>query len=331
MDYYVVRTDDSSKKWLFNEIRHGKLRQGWGVTGTQLKEKEHIVPVDTWIAAYKKGAKNAWDYLATDDEAEKRYWILYPMVEIKVGDAVIVPKMPDYDKFLIGIVSEPYQFDFEPLDSREGQDDFRHIIPINKDTLRIFHYDSSEESRIAKNKLRGYQRAVNKAINEEFRNAIGLLLRRQSDISRKDLFQEIKKKTLSEYLSRIINLGHRQMEEVVAQVFTNAGFEIMERNHHDGRGGDADIILKKSIPLISDYTDFDMKIYVQVKTKKGIDNEDIEGIDQLVKISEGDVSAIKILLSTAGEFTDKCQRIAEENNVILVTGDRFIEMVAKYL
>jgi hypothetical protein len=44
-----------------------------------------------------------------------------------------------------------------------------------------------------------------------------------------------------------------------------------------------------------------------------------------------DKTAIRILISTADEFTPACKDLAAKNNIILVSGLRFAEMVTKYL
>lgn len=37
--YFVFRTTDSEKDFIWSELQQGRLRQGWGIPGTQLKEK----------------------------------------------------------------------------------------------------------------------------------------------------------------------------------------------------------------------------------------------------------------------------------------------------
>ena len=68
-----------------------------------------------------------------------------------------------------------------------------------------------------------------------------------------------------------------------------------------------------------------------MKQKKGIDQEDFYGIGQLVEIAADDKNAIKILFPTADNFTEKCKHQAEDENVILISGFKVAEMLAKYL
>ena len=45
------------------------------------------------------------------------------------------------------------------------------------------------------------------------------------------------------------------MSNLVQSVFVNSGFELGGNHRCDGAGGDADIVLKHSLPVISDCTD----------------------------------------------------------------------------
>jgi hypothetical protein len=121
-------------------------------------------------------------------------------------------------------------------------------------------------------------------------------------------------------------------ESLVKTVFLNAGFEVISRNKFDKKGGDADLVLTRSIPLISDFADdFSLKVYVQIKKKRDIDHGDVAGVEQLIRISENDNNAMKILLSSASCFTEKCRALAKENKVILINGNQFMTMAVRYL
>ena len=63
-------------------------------------------------------------------------------------------------------------------------------------------------------------------------------------------------------------------------------------------------------------------LIVQVKHKKEIDYDDVDGVNQLVnwKPREGEKVRFKVLFSSAESFTEACKRIAEANDVILICG-----------
>jgi len=333
--YFVFRTDDYTKEWIYGEIQKGNLRQGWGVSSLQLKEKDGIdVPQDTWINRFKTVTKRVWNEDTSDKEAYNRYSILYPMIEMKKGDVVVVPKMPDYDKFLVAIVEKPYFFDYKPKEERNGFEDFRHIIGIDKSNIKIFHYSSSNESKIITNKFKGYRSAVNNVWNNEFIKAVDELLTRDSDLKPKGLdviISDIRKNVCNDYIKGLIKLGPGEMENIVKKIFENAGYEYLESHRYDKEGGDADIIFKKPVPIISDYSENDMKVYVQVKNKIGNDIDDVSGVDQVIKITENEPCAIKILVSTVESFSEQCVKKALENNVVLISGEKLVELAIKYL
>ena len=336
-DIWSIRTGDEVKDWIRSEIQQGRLRQGWGIPGTQLIENNITVDVNTWKDRYKDGALRHWNHNADDNEATKRYWIIYPMTELNEGDIIVVPKMPTYDKFTILKVGAGYEFDFAPVDERGNEDDFRHIVHIDKENMRVFSYSSSLEAKIVHKKMRAYQSAVNNVWNNEFISAVDSLLQQkpiQSDIQSRattELFGDIKSSILKEMLTKLRGLTPKDLEELIAKTFENAGYAIFDRNLYDGKGGDADIILTRSMPLISNYTEMDLKIYIQVKQKSPIDYDDIDGVNQLVKISVNDKNSIKILMSTVDKFTDQCRALAEESNVILMSGQQLVEVLIKYL
>ena len=331
--YVVIRTDDDIKEWIWKELKDGKLRQGWGGPGTQLMENGKPVEENNWKDRYKASALEYWDYSAEDHEIKKRYRILLPMVGLEQGDIVVIPKMPSYDKFVITVVDKGYEFDYKPVEKREEKG-YRHLVQVDKTNIKIFSYSSSLEARTILKKMRAYQSAVNSVWDKDFINAVDKLLQKEGDTSIKDtteLFREIKAPILKELLNNLRKLRWSDLENLVTRIFEKAGYNLYGTHQYDRKGGDADIIFTRIMPLISDYEGIDLKIYIQVKQKYEIDQEDIYGVEQLIKISEGDVSSIKVLASTADDFTDKCKIHAKEYNVILIPGEKLADMIMSNL
>jgi len=75
----------------------------------------------------------------------------------------------------------------------------------------------------------------------------------------------------------------------------------------------------------------DLKVYIQVKQKDGLDYYDVEGVEQLHKISRLESNVQKVLVSTAEDFSESTKAIASEHDVILINGSEIIEMMAKHL
>jgi len=335
----VIRTSDEVKDWIWSEIQEGRLHQGWGIPDTQLIEEDgKIVDSEIWKERYKQAALKEWKESVSDEKAMKRYWILYPMIELKKDDVVIVPKIPQEDSFVIAKVSSGYEFDFRSSKEREGENDFRHTILIDKNSLKIFNYFSCTQTRIIKKKMRAYQSAVNNVRNEDFIKAVNKLLKKESDSQIKnvnEIFSEIKLNAIEKIIEKIRKLPPKDLEDLVSSIFEAAGYEILEHNVYDGQGGDADIVATTKLPLISDYADIDLKLYIQVKQKEGRDWNDTEGIEQLQKIviskEPTELNVKKILVSTTEEFSQQAKILAKKYNVILINGSRLVELMVKFL
>lgn len=331
----VVRTYDDDKEWIWKGIKNGRLQQGWGIPGTRLTIDGEMVQVNDWIVNYQRSSIIHWEVEVQKEEAEKRYWILYPMTELKQGDIIVVPKMPDWKSFSILVVSEGYNFDDNLKQDRDDVDDFRHYVSIDKEKLKVFNYYSCEEARTISKKFRAYQSAVNNVWNQPFIDAVSSLKLKESDIGSKDvptIFNEMKADLISPLIKRVQqNLHWRDLEDLVVKLFEVNGYVIEHRNRYDGKGGDADIIATYKLPILSDHTDTDLKVYIQVKHKEGDDWDDSKGVEQLHQISKLEPNVKKILISTTDKFSHPTKMLASEHDVILINGSKIIEMMAKYL
>lgn len=334
MDCFVVRTSDDDKEWLFEEIQKGSLHQGWGIPKTNLLPNGSKINEDDWIKQYKMSASQNWNENIPNDVAAKRYRILITMLDIKKDDLIVVPKMPEWTTFTICKASGTYEFDERDPAERDEYADFRHTIPIDSESIKTFAYSSSTESKLVKGKFRAYQSAVNNVWNKEFIDSVQRLFKRESDYSSKEideLMADIKRPIYEQFLPKMIDLGPRELEQILQKVFKNAGYEIIDTNYYDGQGGDADIVLHQPMPIISEaIEDPGRKIYVQIKAKRGNDNFDEEGVDQLVKISRSEPDSLKILISTTPNFSEKCKNKAIANEVVLISGIELMRLIIKY-
>jgi hypothetical protein len=332
--YMVIRTSDDEPKWIWEKLQKGEVRQGWGVTGTQLKENGELVSPEVWKERYRQNGSLWWGKEISEAEAEKRYWILRPMAELEEGDLLVIPKMPLWNTFTIVTVDKGYSFDYDALDQREGDDDYRHIISIDHNNIKQFSYLLCEDTRIISKKLRGYQCSVNTAWNDDFKVSVTRLLDKPSDTTSNTvikIFSDIQSDTHKHILYRLRKLPPRDLENLVAILFENNGYDIFAKNRSNGQGGDADLILTMKLPLISDSTELALRIYIQIKQKDGEDWNDVEGINQLVSICESEGDGVKILISTADKFSNKCDLLAQEHKVTLLSGYPLVELLARYL
>lgn len=113
---FVFRTSDD--EFVQEELKQGRLRQGWSPEGTSLLDSKGDERCkDDWVQAYR----SAWN----EEPSPKRWGILRRMLDIQIGDLVFCPKAPAYGEFTVARVSEPYRFEVAV-----GRNDYGHIISV---------------------------------------------------------------------------------------------------------------------------------------------------------------------------------------------------------
>ncbi len=319
-----------------NEIKQGRLRQGWGNSDSRLK-KDHQ---EEWVE--KQYARHSVPSIETDENSvkeslKKRFNLLARMLGIKKGDIIIIPKTPDYNKFTICRANGEYTFcKPEGLDA----DDFYHVIPIDKESVREFSYHADENCEIIHAKLRGYQAPVNSVVKQSVINAAEALISSDSneeDKSMEDLVKDIKEDILKKTaLERFRNLGNKGAENIVKLIFEKMGYEYIRGNSYNGTGGDADLIFAdNSFGELADVSlnssEVSGEVFVQVKNKTGTDENDYNGVEQLINRASDENVPVKILISTADSFTQKCKEMANKNNVLLIDGNGFLNLIFRYI
>ena len=131
--FTVFRTDKNNVVWLHKELTEGRLRQGWGAPGFSLKTADdRRIGKTQWEETYRAH----WgEYPST-----MRFAILTRMLDMKYGDVVVVPKMPEWEQFTIARVSGGYRFEIDG-----DRKDFRHIVPVYRNSVRSFSYRANDD------------------------------------------------------------------------------------------------------------------------------------------------------------------------------------------
>lgn len=331
-DVFVFRIA-SDNTYIKDELfRHGRLHQGWGSAGTNLLTQSK----EEWIESQCR--RDVW-------KGNKRYYTQkYSshkiMLEIKAGDIIIIPKTPDSMRFTICRAAGSYVFQ-QP--QGYAKDDFYHMIPIDLETVRIFDYHANEDCENIRAKMRAYQAPVNRVWNKLMRDISEKLITepdiQSAGTSILNIVGEIMEDCYEDIdtLQRIRNLGNRNTEKIVQEIFKKLGYEMIGKNSFDGKGGDADLIyvsnsVSEFFEVSANSTKIEpQKVYVQIKNKRGEDNNDTAGIEQLCRRTSEDLSSVKILISTADKFTLNCQEDARKNNVLLIDGKGLLKLIFKYI
>ena len=316
-DWLTVFRTDEGNAWLYDELAEGRLRQGWGAPGTSLVGAGgDPVGKAEWEAAHR-----AWKDWG--DPSPRRFAILRRMLELSCGDIVVMPKMPAWNQFTIARVSGPYRFEIA-----RGHDDFGHIIPVVRDSVRAFAYRANNEAfQVSALFSRANHRpAVSFCGSREHVRAARRLLELPSSLTAKpqrellgtamdDAFRAAAKSLAAD----VEGWNGQVFEDAVRQCFIDQGYQVKEYRRYDREGGDMDMVV--SPPPSRHGLFLPAEIAVQVKWKQGVDEDDAWAVRQIDRWAEWQgSSATKYVLSSASGFTKRARDEADANDVVLIGG-----------
>ena len=316
-DWFTVFRTDEGNEWLRGELAQGRLRQGWGAPGLGLTTAagEPVAKSDG------DAAHGGWaDWGAA---SPRRFAILRRMLELDRGDIVVMPKMPAWDRLTIARVAGRYRFELA-----EGQKDLGHVVPVDPDSVRTFAYDACNEARLVSGLFgrASHRPAVSFCASRTYLDAAGSLLERPSSLEsrpRRELWEaaiDDAYRAAAESLARQVEAWNGQMfEDAVRRYFVDQGYELKEYPRYDGEGGDMDMVV--SPPPSRHGVFLPGEIAVQVKWKKGIDEDDAWGVEQIERWAQWQESgATKYVVSSAAGFTEKAREEAAAHGVVLIGG-----------
>ena len=107
VQYWAFRIDNRRFKYIDEEARQGRLRQGWGWHDGQ----DLNLP---WTEFVDEGANR-----------NRR------MLEVKKGDVILVPRIPSWTQVAILTATEDWEsgYSYEEKGGNEW-DDYRHVFPV---------------------------------------------------------------------------------------------------------------------------------------------------------------------------------------------------------
>ena len=312
----VFRTDKKRAPELYQELKGGRLRQGWGIPNMSLVDEQgKPISKEQWTQNYK----SEWG-----EPSPRRYSLLRHMLDFKKGDVVVMPNLPEeYQQFSIARVSGDYRF--ETVNYSDG-DDYGHIVPVDPASVRTFASRANTEAYTVHSLfcITKHRPAISFAYNQDHIKAALELLQKKDCTESKEV-SEIAQASLDDAIEvaakamqeKIKSWNGSQFETAVRIAFENQGYEIVRYSRYDGKGADVDIVVRPPINNLKFF--MPPEIAVQVKWKQGIDDNDVEAVDQLDKWDNSEI-AQKFVISSASGFTDKCEKAAEEKDVILISG-----------
>lgn len=192
-EYFVIRStvNESEKKWIFNELRAGRLRQGWFAhKGTSLVDKKGLlVPEDIWVEKLRAVVSRCCPEPKTQQErrwtsesfAPRKYHNFKQMLDIPDGARIIVPKLDPNGRekgFVLAraasasrkwrLRSGCYAFDEKERSLGEpATKDLRHVFSVDPASVRPIGLDTQRAKRISEG-LEKRQHPIRRSVNEEF-------------------------------------------------------------------------------------------------------------------------------------------------------------------
>lgn len=107
MNYWGYRIDIENQNYLFEEIKHGRLRQGWGYNDGQNLRKPHNM----------------------DKAAKGNYPIFY---KVRKNDILLIPITKERDDIAIVIATGDFSEKYIFVDEENNDlNDYRHIFPVS--------------------------------------------------------------------------------------------------------------------------------------------------------------------------------------------------------
>lgn len=339
--YYVWRitTDWNEFALIHKELmKNHILRQGWGLDGMR---------IDKTFADFHAAWPENW---GDEPACKKRFNILYPMMEIQEGDIIIVPRVDmecDHPRNAFIVSRCIGTYNFEPLQLKNGWADFGHYISV--EVLFSCDNEFNNDSLVIRSKFHGYQSAINRVKDADFMHAVEHLiqLRENGELANcnqrniMDILSEAcgveKKAYLDEILKKIRGWSGDSLEKIIKALFEKNGYALVKANHYDKQGGDVDLVFDcfPENSLMSSVYSASANcvmpsICIQAKNKKGQDYNDLKGIEQLVKMRENYERPILILINTEDEFTIDAKNRAISENVVLLNGVAFADLLVRY-
>lgn len=343
MSYYVFRINyDEWYHQIREEILKGRLRQGWGAKGMDINQSLEEFQA-AWVSKWGEND-------AMESYIRNKYNNISIMKEMDVGDILVVPKMNftdvnDMRSFAVLRCSKKY--DFSPLEFCNS--DFGHYVEFDMSKSFCCSYEHDDNTRSIVKLFRAYQKSINRVWNTNFMNAVDKLIACYESDDKNQFHKNMttigavcvasnnaKNKYLEEVVNIITSWQPKQLEKVTEELFVINGYEKIANNRYDKRGGDIDLVFSSFQPntLVGDMfsisQNVDMpEIRVQLKNKKGVDDNDVEGVEQLVCMS-GANESINILINTTLGYSPIAKEAAAEKGVLLINGIEFAELLLRY-
>lgn len=325
MNFYNFRTDISHRDLLLKRLKDNVLSLGWGGGSENLDLR--------YVENFK---------LAYPDITSRKMNSIKKIKKFKDNDIVVVPKLPNNGKFLICVVDGDFPNCYSYVENDKTH--LNHCIKVKK----IYGFDNELDIHNVKVRewyaklgwmrlpiypLFRYSNIFSSLIDDLENNKNVVLDSSEFGDYVENLRKDIKEKIRKSLVNISPSNSNISFENVCRNIIESYGYKF-EKPNHFLNGGDADLIFS-----ISDYSNENLnnpfikkenRLYVQIKKHQG--ESGTKAVEQLIKIIEEDrEESAQGCAITLGTFSENAEELADENDIILINGDKLIDLFIERL
>ena len=323
--YLAVRTDREKQTFIMDELKKGRLRQGWGWDSCQ----------DLRLLIKKRDSGKRLN--DEESSAWRNRRLLHTEPDgVKPGDVLVLPNLPENGYWVIARVTGGYSFSISQVKSVAGPD-YGHIVEIGavKDPSgEIAVFDPHNKNVDAR--LRAQMRNQGRMWGiDTLGDAIDRLIKAVETGEDTKLAQPESKK-MEGFFTSIREAAWRAIvERYKAAEFEKLVHELLRRIYTNGKvehwGGTgehgADLIVFTRDPLGLEY-----KVAVQVKLHEGVhdDKKALDQIKEAKKVHRVDAGVIVTMATSTSASFNQHRDVLEEDlgiDIRVIARDEFVELV----
>lgn len=170
------RLDDEGRAFFWDEMKKGRLHQGWGIPGMSLLVATgSLASLEDWVPRYISAAKTAGWKNSTELKARTRYKLLSHMCAIRPGDLIVVPNISESGRDGLVLVRATGRNGISKADAMcygwEGslrrkdhpfREDYRHFVTIDPFSIKEVRYHGGTNKGAAhiRTELQGFRFCV---------------------------------------------------------------------------------------------------------------------------------------------------------------------------
>ncbi|TVQ30174.1 MAG: restriction endonuclease [Phycisphaeraceae bacterium] len=313
---YNFRIDRSEAEAIASRIRNdGILSQGWGGGS----------PGDLDLRRDDFVQKCAQRYDLTSERVPNN---LARIRELKRGDVLVTPHMPEYGKVAMHVVADDFPDCYEHLTNDDTHQN--HRLRISKSfgmggnvSIRCLAlttwYSKIQWLRYPVLPIpqyeTGFRGVMDKLSDEPTYN--------YSESSIVDYLEKLRGELAAKIRDDLKGIRPSatgiSFESICVRLLESAGYSIVRRNCYDSEGGDADFVCTRSRAEVSPFELGESLLCVQVKKHEGTTGK--HAVEQVIGIMKSNPGADGCVMALADSFDGDAIAIAEKNGICLITGD----------